>query len=149
MAGFLEPLAIREIPGDDRRWILMEPCRYYLKTLHGDEYVEAETHFVTDLGSIPRPLWWVPGLSPFGRLRRGYVIHDKLYQTPVVHHVNGGARAIGRDEADLILLEACIVLEANWLNRRVIYRGVRIGGEGAWNGHRDRDREEQLRHLFI
>ena len=135
MSGFLAPLLIREIDGDDRRWQLREPCIYYLRSPDGAEWVEAPLGFVTDFGSIPQALWWVPGLSPFGKFRRAYVIHDKLYQAPVVRTATT-ARVIDRQDADAILLEACDVLGANWLNRRIIYRGVRVGGWVAWGKHR-------------
>jgi hypothetical protein len=143
MAGFLGPLRIEEMPGDDRQWRLLEPCIYHLQTAEGAEWVEAPIDFPTDFGSIPRPLWGLPGLSPFGKLRRAYVIHDKLYQAPVVRTATS-ARAIDRAEADRILLEACAVLGANWLNRKVIYRAVRIGGRMAWNRYRRADRDESL-----
>src|SRR3990167_3757488 len=115
MAGFLAPLRIEEIPDDDTRWRLLEPCIYHLHTPDGDEWVECPATFTTDFGSIPRPLWGVPGLSPFGKLRRAYVVHDKLYRAPVVR-TPVSARAIDRGEADRILLEACGVLGANWLH---------------------------------
>lgn len=140
MAGFLSPLRIEEIEGDDRRWRLLDACPYHLRAPDGQEWVDVPAGFVTDFGSIPRAFWWMPGLSPFGKLRRAYAVHDKLYQAPVVRTATT-ARAIGREEADQTLLEACDVLGANWVNRRVIYRGVRMGGWIAWNRHRARDRE--------
>jgi hypothetical protein len=90
---------------------------------------------VTDFGSIPRLLWWVRGLSPFGRLRRAYVVHDQLYQRPCVQS-KAGTRPVARKEADRILLEGCHVLGASWLNRRIIYRGVRLGGWVTWRRYR-------------
>jgi hypothetical protein len=139
MAGFLDTLAIKEIDGEDRKWQLLAPCPYHLKAADGDEWVDAPMGFITNFGSIPRPLWGLPGLSPFGKLRRAYVIHDKLYQAPVVRTATT-ARAIDREEADQILLEACEVLGANWLNRRIIFRAVRLGGGVSWHRYRAQDR---------
>src|SRR5688572_20704119 len=53
MAGFLAPLRIEELPGDDRKWRLLEPCIYHLTQPDGEEWVEAPLKFVTDFGSIP------------------------------------------------------------------------------------------------
>lgn len=137
MAGFLAALKIEEIPGDDQQWRLLEPCIYHLQAPEGAEFVEAPIGFVTDFGSIPRALWNIPGLSPFGKYRRAYVIHDKLYVAPVVRTVNT-ARAITRGEADAILEEAMAVLGANWLIRKTVKSGVRLGGWLPWKRHRDR-----------
>jgi len=144
MSGFLSPLHIEEIPGDNCRWRLLEPCIYRLGSPDGTEWVDVPTSFVTDFGSIPQLFWNLPGLSPFGKLRRAYVVHDKLYVAPVVRTATS-ARAIDRAEADRILLEAAEVLGANWLNRRIIYRGVRVGGWMAWNGHRKAQAEKAAR----
>lgn len=140
MAGFLAPLRIEEIDGDDRRWKLLERCIYHLTEPGGPEWVRVDEGFVTDFGSIPRLLWWVRGLSPFGRLRRAYVVHDKLYQHPFVKS-GQGTRRVTRKEADRILLEGCHVLGASWLNRRLIYRGVRLGGWLTWWRYRQAERE--------
>ena len=139
MAGFLSPLRIEEIPGDDRRWRLLDKCIYHLTDADGPEWVCVEDGFVTDFGSIPRILWGVRGLSPFGRLRRAFTIHDKLYQLPLVESATS-TRPVTRKDADQILLEGCHVLGASWLNRRVIYRGVRLGGVFAWYRYRRLDR---------
>lgn len=145
MPGFLAPLRIEEIDGDDRRWTLLEECIYDLLEPGGPEFARAKKGFVTDFGSIPRLLWWVRGLSPFGRLRRAYTIHDLLYQQPVICLRAGGHRPVTRKEADRILLEGCAVLGASWLNRRLIYRGVRLWGWVTWRRYRRAERTAYLR----
>jgi hypothetical protein len=144
MAGFLDTLAIKEIDGDDQHWILLEPCIYHLKTPDGEEFVEAPQGFRTDFGSIPRALWNIPGLSPFGKYRRAYVIHDKLYVAPVVRTTHT-ARAIDRGEADAILDEAMAVLGANWLIRKTVKSGVRLGGWVPWSRYRKQQAEKVVR----
>ncbi|MDO8632200.1 MAG: DUF1353 domain-containing protein [Phycisphaerales bacterium] len=139
MAGFLSPLAIREIEGDERHWILLEPCVYHLGDEHGEEWIEAPVTFVTDFGSIPQMFWNLPGLSPFGKYRRAYVIHDKLYVAPVVRSETN-ARVIDRGEVDGILKEALGVLGANWMTRQTIWSAVRVGGRFPWNCYRHSDR---------
>lgn len=42
--------------------------------------ITALTGMITDLASIPRPLWSVPGFSPTGPLRYGALQHDPGYQ---------------------------------------------------------------------
>jgi hypothetical protein len=145
MSQFLAPLRVEEIEGDDCRWRLLEPCVYHLKELNGPEWVMAGKGFETDFGSIPRFLWWLPSFHPNGRFRRAYVIHDKLYQEPVILNRSAegvvSVRICHRDEADEILLEAITVLGANWVAKRLIYRGVRLGGWHAWNKHRSQKPE--------
>jgi hypothetical protein len=138
MAGFLAPLRIEELPGEDRRWRLLEPCLYHLHAPDGAEWVEVPAGFVTDFGSIPRLLWAVPGLSPFGRYRRAFAVHDKLYVAPVVRR-RMGARVVTRGEADAILREALEVLGAWWGTRQTIWSGVRAGGWWPWSRYRDAD----------
>ena len=47
------------------------------------------------------------------------VIHDYLY-------LKG---ELSRDVADQVLLEAMELTEISWVKRRLIYLGVRVGGE--------------------
>lgn len=135
MAYFLEPLAVREVPGDDTHWVLLEPCIYHLTDPLGEEWVEAPVGFVTDFGSIPRPLWGIPNLSPTGKYRRAYVVHDQLYGVPVVRSQTG-LRVIDRAEADAVLKEALGVLGASWLTRLGIWGAVRVGGWKPWRAYR-------------
>lgn len=138
MAGFLSPLSIQEIDGDDTHWMLLEPCVYHLREPDGEEWVEAPVGFVTDFGSIPRLFWNLPGLSPFGAYRRAYVIHDKLFLAPVVRTIDR-ARAIGFREANAILLEAMQVLGAGWWVRSMVRSGVSTGGWFTWRRYRQKD----------
>jgi hypothetical protein len=140
MAGFLDTLAVKEIDGDDQRWRLLEPCLYHLKVPDGDEWVDVPIGFVTDFGSIPRLLWGVPGLSPFGKYRRAYVVHDKLFRAPVVRSALS-ARAISFSETNDILREAMQVLGANWWLRQFVWTGVSTGGRLSWNRYRHADQE--------
>lgn len=136
MAGFLEPLLVREIPGDDTHWQLAEPCVYFLKSPDGHEWVEAEVGYITDFGSIPRLIQVIPGLSSNGRYRRAYVIHDKLFTSAVVQTPNG-TRPCSFEEANDLLNEAMGALGANRFLRWVVERGVssRVG-HGIWNRYR-------------
>jgi hypothetical protein len=137
MAGFLGPLRVEELP-DGRRWKLLEPCVYHLKAPDGVEWVEAPLGLVTDFGSIPRPLWAVPGLSPFGRWQKAYVIHDKLFLAPVIRIGRFAVRSCSFSEANDILCEGMHVLGANWFLRQVVWAAVQTAGRIAWNRQRRR-----------
>ena len=139
MAGFLAPLSIQELDGDERHWRLLEPCIYHLRDPHGEEWVEAPAGMITDFGSIPRAFWNLRGLSPFGTYRRAYVIHDTLFVAPVVR-TQTHARAIGFAEANAILIEAMQVLGAGWWVRAIVRSGVSTGGWFTWRRYRQADR---------
>lgn len=82
--------------------------------------------FTTDLGSIPRFLWWIPGLSPM-RFAHSFVPHDVACRDKLWDSGAGISRPIA-DE----VLRASVLAEGGsrfWAN--IIYMGVRIGA--AWN----------------
>lgn len=78
--------------------------------------------FLTDFASIPRGLWNI--FPPTGSWGPAAVIHDFLYRTA----------PLPRDVADRIFLHGMEELGVSWINRRIIYRGVRIFGVGAYKG---------------
>lgn len=84
--------------------------------------------FVTDLASIPQPLWSI--LPPIGSYDRAAVVHDYLYTR------NGCTRG----EADNVLKEGMKVDEVQGLKLRMIYAGVRMGGWKIWNRYRNAER---------
>lgn len=150
MAGFLDTLATKEVEDSENLWVLLEPCIYYLKTPDGDEFVEAPIGMRTDFGSVPQVFWNLPGLSPFGRYKRAYVIHDKLFIAPVIRTATS-ARAVSFGEANAILREAMGVLDdahgGNWFQRRgrattraIVWMAVSTGGRVAWNRYRNAER---------
>lgn len=76
--------------------------------------------FVTDLGSIPKIFQNV--ISPEGRPLRAFLGHDWFYAKQFY------SRAI----ADDFLLRGMVALKVGWLERWIIYLGVRLGGGFAW-----------------
>jgi hypothetical protein len=70
-AGFLDTLNVNAI--DNRTWKLTKSLSYVTKE---GETITAPVGFVTDLGSVPRLLWWF--LSPWD-IARAAVIHDFMY----------------------------------------------------------------------
>lgn len=80
--------------------------------------------FDTDLGSIPRVF---QGLIPKDGLAIfAYILHDYLYKTGL----------FTRSQCDLILEEAMKCLGVNWVHRKAVLNGLRVGGWVAWNKHR-------------
>lgn len=76
--------------------------------------------FITDLASIPRPLWiWFP---PHDEYAKAAIIHDYMYDNGI------GSKA----EADYVFYEALGVLGIpNW-KRKIMYRMVKWFGKGNY-----------------
>jgi len=81
--------------------------------------------FETNLASIPRVVWSIPGFAPFGRIEKPSVLHDYLYSKdcPI---------DISRQKADEILVDGMKTEGENWLVRRTVYIVVRGFGASHW-----------------
>ena len=88
-----------------------------------DKYrIQAFRGFMTDGASIPRPFWcFAPPVA--GKYLEAAIIHDLLYATHV----------LDRKTADKIFLELMIYLGVRKIKARVMYRIVRMFGQGHWN----------------
>jgi Protein of unknown function (DUF1353) len=91
--------------------------------------------FVTDLASIPRPLWSV--YPPDGPWVKAAVIHDFLYftQGDGIWFKHGGvarAKPYERREADDIFREAMVDRGIGGVDRSAIWAAVRVAGGKAW-----------------
>jgi len=86
--------------------------------------IRAPKGFVTDLASIPQPLWSV--LPRTGRYAYPAIVHDYMYWT----------QTTTREVADNVLLEAMKELDVSVAERESIYRGVRVGGGRAWESNK-------------
>lgn len=120
---------------EPRKWRVYESFTYWIGGLDSREYVHIGKGMETDFASIPRPLWalWPPS---DGAHSRPAVVHDCLYKTGFVCVDDGSVRWITRQEADAIFLDAMKVNGVRWISRRLIHRGVRLGGRAAWAKHR-------------
>jgi len=87
--------------------------------------------FETDFASTPRVLWSI--VPPWGRYSPAAVVHDYLYNTAPV----------SRKEADKAFLAHMEALRVNWLKRKAMYRGVRIGAVFAWNNYRKKEKDKE------
>lgn len=114
---FISPLRVEQI--DDELWQLTEPLVYYSQKLQRSLAVPAG--FVTDFASVPRLpfVYWLLG----GRASKAAVIHDLLYR------IGSG---VSRADADAILVEAMEATgQAPW-RRRLMWQGLRIGGNSSY-----------------
>lgn len=118
----------REAPEGQIRLMLTQPLVYNSVLL--DWQIVVPATFVTDLGSVPRPLWGV--VSPIGRADCAFVVHDWLYQKGTVD----------RGQADGVLREAMEVCGVRKSLRVTIWLGVRAGGTFPWNRYRKAERVE-------
>ena len=84
--------------------------------------------YLTDLLSVPRPLW--PVLPPHGAGAWGGLPHDLLYG--IRFTLPGQDEDDARAMADRILLDAARDSGASTFRARTLYAGDRIGGWPAW-----------------
>ena len=100
-----------------------------------DELITVPAGFVTDLASVPRPVWSV--YPPDGPWAKAAIIHDFLYATRGTgrwHRRMGITRAAPytRAEADAILREGMEDRGVGRFERTVIWLAVRLGGGRGW-----------------
>jgi Protein of unknown function (DUF1353) len=118
---------------DDDLWLgrFLDPWYFLLKPIAWRpspeqagtfEAVEVPAGFVTDLASIPWPLWST-GLRPDGQYAYAAIVHDYLYWT----------QTRGRAVADQILKFGMQDLRVNNITINAIYSGVRLGGQSGWD----------------
>ena len=123
-APILKPFA------DNRQWLLVEDVRYTVGTTAVT--VTVPSGFVTDFASIPQAFWSL-GLSPNGRYSKAAIVHDYLYWS----------QSCSRLQSDNLLLIAMKESHVDAGTRDTIYSGVRVGGDGSWNGNA-RERRDHL-----
>lgn len=133
MNNFFGDLLVKYIDG--KTWEIAQSFTYRLGAPDGPEFVHIGAGMLTDFASMPIVVR-VIFRSPGGKWDKPAVVHDCLYKTSHVSVDDGSIRWIDRDEADAIFNEAMRVAGVNGLSRRIIYRGVRVGGWWAWRKHR-------------
>lgn len=119
------PLALSPEPGG-RTWRVVNT--YTASTPAGCLTVPAGT--VTDLASIPRPLWTV--YPPHGRYTWAAVAHDWLYRAG--RWADG--TACTRSEADSVLYDLAIHHGARRSKAWLFWLAVRAAGGPAWTRYR-------------
>lgn len=129
MSGFLDPLDVTT--EDGITWTVKQPMDYWTGPEGNRIQIIVPIGQTTDFGSVPQKLWWI--ISPIGPATRAFVLHDYLYTV----------QTFTRLRADAILLEAMAVLSVSWLERSIIWLGVRAGGWAAWNKHAKENLEKK------
>ena len=95
-------------------WMVMAPFTYQSDVL-GRE-ITVPDGFLTDLASIPRVPFFYRELEQLADLPG--VVHDYIYS----------CGCASRDQADLLLKEACLLIGLSAWKAWAIYYGVRVGG---------------------
>ena len=123
---FKNPLYVVHIEGE-RRWQLTRDFVYgtEVKGPFSGRDITVPSGFVTDLASVPRPLWSL--FPPSGKYLEAAVVHDFLYVTEYPPDL-----IVTKKMADQIFLEAMKSLGISAPIRYVMYLGVRFGGKGRW-----------------
>jgi hypothetical protein len=122
VSRFQTELVVRPYPStaqcDGRNWVLMQDL-IFSSTILGQIIVPKG--FISDFASTPQALWC--DLPPTGKYTPAAVVHDFLYATGT------GTR----EQADNVLREAMQDLGVDWRRAELIFDGVRIGGQHAWD----------------
>lgn len=96
---------------------------------------EIPVGFETDGASVPRLLWWL--YPPFGAdYECAAVLHDNVYQHAEQFEGRDDGH-LSRGEADALMREVMQVDDFRPSGRRVVYRGVRMGGWRTWRRYRN------------
>ena len=134
MSAFLHK-DLRVCTSDGRNVTLIDPLAFQRPDTVGGQIITMPAGSTSDGASIPQELWST-GLAPFGKWWLACVLHDGAYRGVTVPRIDS------RELADLILWEAMLSLEVPESVARLIYEGVRLGGEHAWAKDRSENREQ-------
>jgi len=105
---------------------LITPLQYRSTLLGG--IIEIPKDFLTDLGSIPRAVWW--WLSPDDYdISYPSVVHDYIYkQNGDLSSQQLPQKQVDRETADRVLREAMAAVGASNFRQGIVYNAVRTFG---------------------
>ena len=136
----------------DSDWVVIRPLKYRSKILNADIHIPEG--FVTDFASIPRVVRLAIPVS--GRHRYPAVIHDWFYRTlmlltceRVQTLIDIGTFSDSREIADAVFNEANRVIGVSYWKRRMLHRGVRVGGWVTYNKNIKLMRKGKLKHSLV
>lgn len=119
-----------ELQDTDRRvsMLLLEPLvvDVFIPSLGISQRLTVPAGFRTNLASTPRPLWWIPGFAPFGRIERIAALHDWLYS------IRCNLPWVTQPVSDAILDAGLRADGECWLVRELVWFFVRLYGESHW-----------------
>lgn len=122
MSEFTTALVVSPL-SDGKSWVILQEFKYHVGAESSNDIIAVSKGFVTDFASVPRLFWLV--IPKWGKYGNAAVIHDWLYWEQ--------SDKRDRKSADLIFLEAMVVLKVSRWKRKVIYDAVRLFGWIAWN----------------
>lgn len=106
----------------DRQWIVADSFTYRL--LDTQYVISIPKGFITDLASVPRPLW--PILAPHDSYMNAAIIHDYLYWD----------QRCSKSEADSVLRLAMHETPVARLPGWMVYRGVSLFGQPSFSANK-------------
>ncbi|MCK4620930.1 MAG: DUF1353 domain-containing protein [Desulfuromonadales bacterium] len=124
---YLDDLDTRDMGDGDA--LLLGRFRYQVPDT--GEIKTAEKGFITDFASIPRLFRML--VTGNDNTKKPAVIHDKGYRGRRLHGTLRD-KYKARKREDQIMLMGMEENGVPWWKRRLVYRGVRMGGSFAWVG---------------
>ena len=119
MSSFTNALIAKKLKNRD--WEVIESFSYDVGELGSGETITIPAGFVSDLASIPRPLWTV--FPPDGSYSQAAVLHDWLCKKKGKVERNYNYKQVSK-----IFLESLNVLDVSLLTRQAMYYGVLLFG---------------------
>jgi len=140
-------------------WEVMQPWTFVLPEIKLHFYkpvfprrkIFINKGFIFDGASVPRILWWVPGLSPVGILLIPGLIHDYIYKNGFLEGPDSSGYIAGyiadfsvhRRLADAIFLRVGKYINGVIGIDYITWLAVRLFGWHAWNKHRKEEGENE------
>lgn len=127
---FIGDYRLREIEGTNKyeyvpaTWKGLMPLRF---VRDNNEVIILNEKFTTDLASIPRFLWSIPGFAR-DDYKKAALVHDYLYY---LH--DEGRELKGFKESNIILYEALRALGCCKARANMYYYSVQTFGKPIWN----------------
>lgn len=115
MSSFTNALIAKKLKKRD--WEVVESFSYDVGELGSGETITVPAGFVSDLASIPRPLWTI--FPPDGSYTQAAALHDWLCKKK-----GKVERQYDYKQVSKIFLESLNVLEVSFLTRQAMYYGV-------------------------
>jgi hypothetical protein len=125
-AAFPLPLDVRNFADGSRdHYMLLSPFVF----IDEDRVYVTPAGFRTDFASVPRVCQGI--IDATNLVAPGSIPHDWLYATRGL--VVPGQPRISREQADHVLLHACLANGMPEVEAMIIFEAVRIGGQSAWD----------------
>lgn len=154
-------------------WIDTEPCLKHhdtdrkihvtltepLKALlyfesYGAVWLTLKKGFQSDLATIPRPLWVIPGFSPLGRMEGPALFHDGIYTAEtrkslqVPDETTKELREPTREEADEILRVLGLAAGENRFVTRAYWLAVRAAAGSHFEESPEASQDDQASKTY-